>query len=175
MEESTDHNASSQAIQSLTTATIQFIFLLIPSVWFSLDCITLRLRLRARRKLPFRFAWVSSQVQDSIDFPSLSSVIGLENSRHILNQSDFKVRPIIIATWSLSYFHDSVDLLCLLWLVSGSSLSLIGFFHDSQSKALQLSDRWFCNDCVSAQSLGSHYALTILALRQIRGASFLRN
>ena len=43
---------------------------------------------------PFVLHGYRAKSKDSIDFPSLSSVIGLKNSRHILNQSDFKVRPI---------------------------------------------------------------------------------
>ena len=41
--------------------------------------------------------WVSKVIRDCIDFALLRSVIGLENSRHALNQSDAKLKPI--STW----------------------------------------------------------------------------
>ena len=44
---------------------------------------------------------MSKVIRDCIGFALLRSVIGLENSRHPLNQSDAKVKPI--ATWSLSF------------------------------------------------------------------------
>ena len=39
--------------------------------------------------------------RDCIGFALLRSVIGLENSSHVLNQSDAKIKPI--ATWSLAF------------------------------------------------------------------------
>ena len=49
------------------------------------------------------FNWVSKVIRDCIGFALLrfNTVIGLENSRHPLNQSDAKVKPI--ATWSLAF------------------------------------------------------------------------
>ena len=47
------------------------------------------------------FSWVSKVIRDYIGFALLRSVIGLENSRHPLNQSDAKLKPI--ATWSLAF------------------------------------------------------------------------
>ena len=47
------------------------------------------------------FNWVSKVIRDYIGFALLRSVIGLENSRHPLNQSDAKLKPI--ATWSLVF------------------------------------------------------------------------
>ena len=47
------------------------------------------------------FNWVSKVIRDCIGFALLRSVIGLENSRHPLNQSDAKLKPI--ATWSLAF------------------------------------------------------------------------
>ena len=47
------------------------------------------------------FNWVSKVIRDCIGFALLRSVIGLENSRHPLKQSDAKVKPI--ATWSLAF------------------------------------------------------------------------
>ena len=47
------------------------------------------------------FKWVSKVILDCIGFALLRSVIGLENSRHPLNQSDAKLKPI--ATWSLAF------------------------------------------------------------------------
>ena len=44
---------------------------------------------------------VSKVIRDCFGFASLSSVIGLESSRHPLNQSDSKLKPI--ATWSLAF------------------------------------------------------------------------
>ena len=47
------------------------------------------------------FNWVSKVIRNCIGFALLRSVIGLENSRHPLNQSDAKLKPI--ATWSLAF------------------------------------------------------------------------
>ena len=47
------------------------------------------------------FNRVSKVIQDCIGFALLRSVIGLENSRHFLNQSGAKLKPI--ATWSLAF------------------------------------------------------------------------
>ena len=47
------------------------------------------------------FNWVSKVIHDCISFPSLRSVIGSKNSRHLLNQSDAKLKPIV--TWSLKF------------------------------------------------------------------------
>ena len=47
------------------------------------------------------FNWVSKVIRDCIGFALLCSVIGLENSRHLLNQSDTKLKPI--ATWLLAF------------------------------------------------------------------------
>ena len=44
---------------------------------------------------------MSKVIRDCIDFSLLCSVIGLENSRHPLNQSDAKEKPI--STWSLAF------------------------------------------------------------------------
>ena len=43
---------------------------------------------------------MSKVIRDCIGFALLRSVIGLENSRHFLNQSDARLKPI--ATWSLA-------------------------------------------------------------------------
>ena len=48
-----------------------------------------------------QFSIVSKVIRDCIGFALLRSVIGLENSRHPLNQSDAKLKPI--ATWSLAF------------------------------------------------------------------------
>ena len=47
------------------------------------------------------FNWVSKVIRDCIGFALLCSVIGLENSRHLLSQSDTKLKPI--ATWLLAF------------------------------------------------------------------------
>ena len=47
------------------------------------------------------FNWVSKVLRDCIGFALLCSVIGLEISRHFLNQSDAKLKPI--APWSLAF------------------------------------------------------------------------
>ena len=44
---------------------------------------------------------MSKVIRDCIGFALLRSVIGLENLRHPLNQSDAKVKPI--TTWSLAF------------------------------------------------------------------------
>ena len=43
------------------------------------------------------FNWVSKVIRDCIGFALLCSVSGLENSRHLLSQSDTKLKPI--TTW----------------------------------------------------------------------------
>ena len=45
--------------------------------------------------------WVLKVIRDCIGFALLRSVIGLENLRHSLDQSDAKLKPI--ATWSLAF------------------------------------------------------------------------
>ena len=47
------------------------------------------------------FKWVSKVIRDCIGCPFLCSVIGLGNSRHTLNQSDAKLKPIPI--WSPAF------------------------------------------------------------------------
>ena len=47
------------------------------------------------------FNRVSKVIRDCIGFALLRSVIGLENLRQPLNQSDTKLKPI--ATWSLAF------------------------------------------------------------------------
>ena len=47
------------------------------------------------------FNGVSKVIRDFIGFGSLCIVIGLENSRHPLSQSDAKLKPIAI--WSLAF------------------------------------------------------------------------
>ena len=47
------------------------------------------------------FNCVSKVIRDCIGFALLRSVIGLKKSRHPLNQSDAKVKPIL--TWSLAF------------------------------------------------------------------------
>ena len=48
---------------------------------------------------------MSKVIRDCIGFALLRSVIGLENLRHPLNQSDAKLKPIV--TWSLAFFRAS--------------------------------------------------------------------
>ena len=45
-------------------------------------------------------------IRDGVDFLSLCSVIGQENMRQPLNQSDGKLKPI--ATWSLAFSRHNV-------------------------------------------------------------------
>ena len=47
------------------------------------------------------FNWVSKVIRNYFGFALLSSVIGLKNSRHLLNQSDANPKPI--ATWSHAF------------------------------------------------------------------------
>ena len=51
---------------------------------------------------------MSKVIRDCIGFALLRSVIGLENSRHPLNQSDAKLKPI--ATWSVAFSRASGSL-----------------------------------------------------------------
>ena len=54
-------------------------------------------------KITFRaiFNLVLKVIRDCIGFALLCSVSGLENSRHLLSQSDTKLKPI--ATWLLAF------------------------------------------------------------------------
>ena len=49
------------------------------------------------------FNLVLKVIRDCIGFVLLCSVSGLENSRHLLSQSDTKLKPI--ATWLLAFSH----------------------------------------------------------------------
>ena len=92
---------------------------------------------------------VIRDIRDCIGFVLLRSVIGLEISRHLLNQSDAKVKPI--ATWSLAfprlrpvtcvYFEFSLAL-CDIFLGSDWPCDYFGFgFRILNRKALYTSDR----------------------------------
>ena len=67
-------------------------------------------------------------IRDCIGFALLRSVIGLENSRHPLNQSDAKVKPTV--TWLLTFSRASgrlpVFTLSSHWLPLKFSFVLIG-------------------------------------------------
>ena len=74
-----------------------------------------------------------SKVQgDCVGFALLRSVIGLKNARHLLNQSDAKLKPI--ATWSLAFSRAwgrlHVFTLTSHWLLVMSTLLLIGRCND---------------------------------------------
>ena len=73
---------------------------------------------------------MSKVIRDCIGFALLRSVIGLENSRHPLNQSDAKVKPI--ATWSLAFSraYDRLPVFSLSshWLPLKFSFVLIGHY-----------------------------------------------
>ena len=74
------------------------------------------------------FNGVSKVIRDCIGFALLLSVIGLENSRHPLNQLDAKLKPI--ATWLLSFSrasgHLHVFTLSSHWLLVMLIFVLIG-------------------------------------------------
>ena len=80
--------------------------------------------------LPFRviFNWVSKVIRDCVGFVSLRCVIGLENSRHPLNQSDAKLK--LISTWSLAFSRAwgrlHVFTLSSYWLLVKFTFALIG-------------------------------------------------
>ena len=71
---------------------------------------------------------MSKVIGDCIGFALLRSVIGLKNSRHPLNQSDAKVKPI--ATWLLTFSRASGRLHVLTvsshWLLVMLTVVLIG-------------------------------------------------
>ena len=57
-------------------------------------------------------------IRGCIGFAVLRSVIGLENSRHPLNQSDAKLNYEPIATWSLAFSRARADRLRVFTLSS---------------------------------------------------------
>lgn len=79
--------------------------------------------------------WLSPNNRDCFAFVSLCSVIGPENSRFLLDQSDSRIKPL--APWSQVFSHASVNLLVFYlfspevllsyWLVVIFSFTLIGF------------------------------------------------
>ena len=91
------------------------------------------------------FKWVSKVIRDCIGCPFLCSVIGLGNSRHTLNQSDAKLKPIPI--WSPAFSRALgwlvVRTLSSHWVLELFSFLLIGccdslvFLYDTQSKSVR--------------------------------------
>ena len=91
------------------------------------------------------FKWVSKVIRDCIGCPFLCSVIGLGNSRHTLNQSDAKLKPIPI--WSPAFSRALgwlvVRTLSSHWVLDLFSFLLIGccdslvFLYDTQSKSVR--------------------------------------
>ena len=71
---------------------------------------------------------MSKLIRDRFGFASLSSLIGLKVSRHLLNQSDAKRKPT--ASWPLAFSRASRSLLVLTlssdWLLVMFSFVLIG-------------------------------------------------
>ena len=71
---------------------------------------------------------MSKVIRNSVGFALLRSVIGQENSRHPLRQSDAKLKPI--ATWSLAFSRACGQLhvftLSSHWLLVIFSFILIG-------------------------------------------------
>lgn len=91
------------------------------------------------------FHWEWKLIENFLDFVSLWSVIGQENLRHSLNQSNSKLGPI--ASWSFAFYRTSGSLLVSLWALIGSlwfsyliwlaAFRLpLSWFYDTQSKAL---------------------------------------
>ena len=91
------------------------------------------------------FKWVSKVIRDCIGCPFLCSVIGLGNSRHTLNQSDAKLKPIPI--WSPAFSRALgwlvVRTLSSHWVLELFSFLLIGFcdslvfLYHTQSKSVR--------------------------------------
>ena len=91
------------------------------------------------------FKWVSKVIRDCIGCPFLCSMIGLGNSRHTLNQSDAKLKPIPI--WSPAFSRALgwlvVRTLSSHWVLDLFSFLLIGccdslvFLYDTQSKSVR--------------------------------------
>ena len=91
------------------------------------------------------FKWVSKAIRDCIGCPFLCSVIGLGNSRHTLNQSDAKLKPIPI--WSPAFSRALgwlvVRTLSSHWVLELFSFLVIGccdslvFLYDTQSKSVR--------------------------------------
>ena len=71
---------------------------------------------------------MSKLIRDRFGFASLSSLIGLKVSRHLLNQSDAKRN--LTASWPLAFSRASRSLLVLTlssdWLLEMFSFALIG-------------------------------------------------
>ena len=112
-------------------------------MWSSKACMALSLIMILWLRAIFN--WVSKVIRDCIGFALLHSVIGLENLRHPLNQTDAKVKPI--ATWSLAFSRtwDQLPVFTLSshWLplklsfCSDWPLWLLWFwFYDTQSKSV---------------------------------------
>ena len=62
--------------------------------------------------------WVPKVIRDCSDFALLCSVIGLENLRHFLNQSDAKLT--LITTWSPAFSRALGSLVIFLLVLIGS-------------------------------------------------------
>ena len=99
------------------------------------------------------FKRVSKAIRDCIGCPFLCSVIGLGNSRHTLNQSDAKLKPIPI--WSPAFSRALgwlvVRTLSSHWVLELFSFLLIGccdslvfFYTTLNRKAFVTDDLFFC-------------------------------
>ena len=98
-----------------------------------------------------QFSTVSKVIRDCIGFALLRSVIGQENSRHPLNQSDAKLKAMV--TWSLAFSRAlgrfRVFTLSPYWLLVMLTFVLIGHcgyfgfgFTTLNRKALYSNDTW---------------------------------
>ena len=91
------------------------------------------------KKIPFTeitfLKWVSNEIRNNPCFVLLRSVIGPEDSRQSLNQSDAKLKPI--TTWSPAFSRVLGDLA----VFTLSSLAIKGIFNLSSDLPLWL--LWF--------------------------------
>ena len=85
------------------------------------------------------FSWASKVIRNFICFASLCSVIGRPNSRHLLNQSQLKMKQI--TTWSSAFSRASERLLFLRGVVIG----YLDIFLCPDWPVLQAS--WLCFCC----------------------------
>ena len=85
------------------------------------------------------FSWASKVIRNFICFASLCSVIGRPNSRHLLNQSQLKMKQI--TTWSPAFSRASERLLFLRGVVIG----YLDIFLCPDWPVLQAS--WLCFCC----------------------------
>ena len=105
----------------------------LPNTFYLYHCSVPQKKILSQRSLFLK--WVSNEIQNNRCFVLLRSVIGPEDSRQSLNQSDAKLKPI--TTWSPAFFRALGDLA----VFTLSSLAIKGIFNLSSDLPLWL--LWF--------------------------------